>query len=208
MEITKIRKTAYQLLSQAELSTYAQNVANNCVSGTFESVRAEVNAVRAASEAFATALAAARSKDTVKVGIKNEKQTELINALNTLVNAVEAMPEFSTVILLEAGFSPYKRRSNSTGDLENPSIVRAESTGKRGELKIEVEDTNGEAFKQFCFEYSTDQGRVWHNGRYSGRRSFVWNNLPASSDVQLRCRVTGTRDRISDWSAVYVAAVL
>jgi hypothetical protein len=212
MNNPKILKSEYLRLSQEGLSIFSENVVKLCLSGIYIAVLTQVKALSIASDEYRVALLDAAGKERTKVYLKNEKKKALINALNLLATMLEVQPEISLTFIWGAGFKEQSDKTVVTrskeASFEVPKIITAESTGKRGELRLELEPNKSVGFVQFAFEYSNDKGEVWHNGTYSTGSKFVWERLPSSSDLMIRSRSLGTRKRRSDWSSVQLVAVL
>jgi hypothetical protein len=209
MRNLKIRKSDYQSASQEQLSIFSDNIALKGTSKNYQSIAPQFEVVRDAATNFRNALNDAVTRDQVKIAIKNEKKALLINALNVLVFMIETHPEVSLVFILEAGFQVRAEAvtSNRNAELGAPLILRAESTGVRGELRLEAEIADKTSVTQVIYEYSADQGQTWQNGKYTKGKSFVMSQLPSINNLMIRSRATGTRERVSQWSPVLVADV-
>jgi len=92
--------------------------------------------------------------------------------------------------------------------LHPPEIVRAFSTGKKGELRINLRNFFPKAVRTHAFEYSLDQGASWKNGEYNSNRTFVVNGLPHAAEMWIHVKSLGSGAAKSGWSEPMVVAVL
>jgi hypothetical protein len=205
----RIRRSDYLNAQQEALSIFSDNVAKRCIGDSYKSVAQYANVVAEASVNYRNALLEAGTKDRVKISIKNEMKKLLIEALDVLVFMMEKQEEMSLVYVLEAGFQ-VRAESNSgnrNAELSAPKIIRAQSTGVRGELRMSVEFEDKTIIRQVNYEFSEDQGLTWKEGKFYNGTSFIWSQLPSMNNLMIRSRATGTRERISPWSPVLVTDV-
>jgi hypothetical protein len=210
MTIVKIIRSEFTRAKRDALATFSENVAVKTTVGKYGAVAKESELVRRLTMEYRTALTEANGGDKAKTIILNDVQEQLVAALKTLATLIELQPEASELYYVEAGFSvtAEKKSSNNKTQLDTPQILKSMSTGIKGELRMEFEEIKDSGFRKFSLEYSADQGATWQNGTYTGRRKFLYANLPSSADLLLRARAIGTHDRLSPWSAVVSSAVL
>jgi hypothetical protein len=208
MKDLRIDRSVYRQAQQDELSIIADNIGVLCAEKSYESVSTESRAMVVCADEYRVALREAEGNDKFKNAVKKEKKKQLIKALNLLATVIEMTPDLTESYIIGAGFTPRSATTRkSNGVLGIPTILRASSTGVRGELLMQIELTDRQGFSQLAFEYSIDKGETWKNGMYSGSMKFTWTQLPSSYEMLIRTRTIGTRKRKSEWSEVVTTAV-
>ena len=113
-------------------------------------------------------------------------------------------------LIVNAGFTVQQDtgiRYNSK--LPTPIITRAVSTGKRGEIRIVVDDqVPSSLVATHAIEYSLDRDSGWTNGAYHSYRNFVAEGLPRAQQLWLRLKSIGHGSNKSEWSEPVLVAVL
>jgi hypothetical protein len=210
MKIPKIKRPDFTDSNQEGVAIFAENVSVKCVGGQYKAVANEVANVSSLSSTFRGALTDASGGDKAKGIIAKTIFAQLVTALKTLATMLELQPEASELYYVEAGFNVVeeKKVSYNRTQIVTPLILKSMSTGIKGQLRMELDEIKESGFRKFSLEFSTDQGATWQNGKYTGRRKFVYSDLPSTSDLMVRARAIGTHDRVSPWSTVVTAAVL
>jgi hypothetical protein len=208
MQDPKIDRSFYREAPQDELSIIADNIGMLCAHKSYDVVSIQSKAMVVIADEYRVALREAVGNDKFKNAVKREKKKQLIKALNLLATHIELVPDLTESYIVGAGFKPRNAAvKRSGGVLAIPTILRASSTGVRGELLMQIELTDRVGFSQLAFEYSIDQGETWKNGTYSSSFKFTWTQLPSSNEMLIRTRAIGTSKRKSEWSEVVTTAV-
>lgn len=205
---SKISRRHYRRVPQSELIAYSENIlARTKNVEAFAFMQSEVQALETPHEQFRIALAASLNGGRAEIAHKNQQMKALVAALDQVANALETRANGNPTMILDAGFSVVPL-SNRVDAPETPEILRIGSTGRKGEVQVQLDDADPRAVLTHGVEYSEDQGQTWHNGTYRSQRRFVLENLPSSSALFIRIRSIGRSDRLSKWTEPAVVAVL
>ena len=210
MANSKIARQAYRRTRQADLASFADNVFNR-TNGVpaYATIQPVITALSAPLTRYKETLAAARNRGMSEVLAKNLARTELLRQLEAAANAVETLAADNPQIIVDAGFSVQQNTGQRyTGELPPPVILRAYSTGKKGEVRIMLDDVIPGAVRTHAIEYSLDRGTGWQNGEYNSRRSFIAKGLPHSPELWIHLKSIGNGDNKSQWSEPVAVAVL
>lgn len=206
----KIARTDYQRAPQNELSTFAAHVVSRMKGvKAYESLDSLVQSLDAASATYRAALTAARSRSTAEIHAKGLAKFNLLDLLNQLATALEALAGDDSQLIVETGFSLVQSSGlRYAGKLPAPVIRRASSTGRKGELRLNIANTFPQAVRMHAIELSYDRGQTWQNGNYNSHRVFTLTNIQFSSELWVRVAALGAGDSRSTWSEPVVTAVL
>lgn len=209
MSKVKITRTAYQR-SGKFLAAFAENVLKRTLNAApYQSIQAQVEPLPALISTYQNALAAAHNKGKSETTAKNLSQAALVRQLDSIASALETLAGDDVQLLVDAGFSVQQSLGLRYSDrLPQPLIQKAESTGKKGEIRVVVDDIVPRAVLTHAVEFSTDQGITWQNGTYNSYRNFLVQELPPGRELWLRLRCIGHGANKSEWSEVAIVAVL
>jgi hypothetical protein len=210
MANSKIARQAYRRTRQADLASFADNVFNR-TNGvpTYATIQASITALAPSLTHYKETLAASRNRGIAEVLAKNLAREELLRQLDIVANAAETLAGGNPQIIVEAGFTIQQSSGQRyTGELPPPVILRAFSTGKKGEIRISLDDIVPTAVRTHAIEYSLDKGSNWQNGEYNSRRNFIAKGLPHSPELWIHLKSVGHGDKKSQWSEPTVVAVL
>ena len=127
-------------------------------------------------------------------------QKKLVDQLDVVSDALEELAAADLQMIADAGFIiQFPTRQRYTGALPAPTVLRAGSTGKHGEVRVVLKDTYPEAVLTHCIEYSSDQGQSWSNGFFHNRQNFVIEDLPYSPNLWLHIKSVGQGNTVSKW---------
>ena len=207
---TKIARQTFRRAAQSELVPFADNVLKRikdvAAYSTLQPLAAQVSVAR---DLYAVALAAARNRGASEILAKNLSKAELLKQLDLLADGLAALAEGDTQRIVDAGFSPQESTSlRYSNQMPAPVILRATSTGKKGQLRIVINDFIPKVVRSHALQYSLDKGVTWKNGAYNSRRNFVVHKLPHSPEMWLQAMSLGIGDHKSEWSEPTVTAVL
>jgi len=206
---TKVFRRAYQRIRQAELASFATNVLNRTKGeADYAFIQTDITALEAALQAYQTALAAARNRGMAEVVVKNEAQKALLTVLDRIADAFDLKAELSPALLTGAGFSLQQPPVRFAGQIPVPEVLKVNSTGRKGEIRVQLTDEMPNVVLLHAMEYSQDKGSSWQNGTYHNRNRFIVGGLPAGTDLLFRFKSIGRGDNKSDWSEPLMAGVL
>lgn len=205
----KVFRRAYQRIRQADLASFARNTLHRTKEVTeYAFLQTEATALATALLQYETALAAARNRGMAEVALKNEAQKRLLGALDKIADALDLKADSSPTLLTGAGFTLQQPSARFSGRIAAPEVLRVGSTGRKGELRVQLSDETPGAVLMHAMEYSEDKGTSWKNGTYQNRNNFVVTGLPAHSDMLFRFKSVGRGDNKSNWSEPVAAGVL
>ena len=205
----KVFRRAYQRIRQADLASFARNTLNRTKEvPEYAFLQTEATALATTLQQYETALAAARNRGMAEVAVKNEAQKSLLAALDKIADALDLKADSSPTLLSGAGFTLQQPSARFSGHIAVPEVLRLGSTGRKGELRVQLSDEMPGAVLTHAMEYSEDKGTSWKNGTYQNRNHFVVGGLPASPELLFRFKSVGRGDNKSHWTEPVVAGVL
>lgn len=181
--------------SEPAFAQFASNVLNH-VKGSSKLPTLQTVAdtlLQPACEDYAAAIQAAADGSRTRIAEKRVCRQTLLSALETVARQLNAVPDLSEILILEAGFQP--RRQKTLG---------VAAIGQVDHLKVRAGEQSGEAVVEFDrvpnaygyhLEWSADGGEHWTNGTFSTSRRSVMNGLPVRQDVWVRAYALGSRQR-------------
>ena len=208
--LTKIARQAYRRIRQTDLATFADNVFNR-TNGVpaYAAIQSAIMALADPLSRYKETLAASRNRGLSEVLAKNIAREELLEQLETVANAVESLASGNPQIIVDAGFSmQISTAQRYNGELPQPVILRAFSTGKKGEVRLVVDDIIPNAVLTHVIEYTIDKNGAWQNGYYNSRRSFTLKGLPNTTELWIHLKSVGHGESKSEWSEPVLVAVL
>lgn len=208
MIAVKIARQAYQRGPQTDLATYADNLVVRMSGTAYAPLDAQVRNLASACQRYKDALVAARNRGASEVLAKNLARTELMRHVNELADGLERMSGNNRQLIVDAGFSIRQSNNLRYSRLPAPNILRAFSTGKKGEIRVVLDNLVPSAVRTHAVEYSLDGGNAWINGTYNSRRNFVLEGLPHTPELWVHVKSIGNGANRSDWSAPVAVAVL
>jgi hypothetical protein len=204
-----INRRTYRDATQANLALFAENVLMRTKGvAEFAFMANAVEALEGPLSQYSRALARAQNRGRAEISAKNDARELLKAALNAIADQLENHPDIGDTLILEAGFETTGNNRNTALAPSAPKVLKALTTGKKGELRIVLSSDmlSGTRYFHAC-EYSEDQGQTWQNGVYRPSRSFVLQDLPSSNQLLLRFRTIGPGGRVSNWSEPSSAVV-
>jgi hypothetical protein len=210
MKKVKVFRKMYRRASQGVLIPFAEHIVTQIrAQEAFKPLLPEADALEMAIQKYARALSDAQSGSKASMVSKNTHKTLLVEQLDKVAEAVDNIAKGDVQLIVDAGFSPPPQNLQKYTDvLSAPTILRAVTNGKRGELNIRLNDDYPAMVRMHILEYSTDRGETWHNGCYNSYQKFVLRGLPHSPELWLKACALGTGDARSEWSAPVVTPVL
>ncbi len=210
MSTVKVARQAYRRARQNDLVSFSENIITRMTgSATYATLQPQVQALSDAVTRYAETLAAARNRGMAEVLAKNLAKAALVAQLDVVASALDIVVAGNPQLIVDAGFPvPQSPGQRYTGKLPAPAILRAFSTGKKGEVRVLLDDFAPEAVLTHAIEYSEDRGNTWKNGEYHSRRKFVVNGLPHAADLWLHVKSVGHGNNRSEWSEPVAVAVL
>lgn len=194
-------------MPQSALIAFSENIIARTKAAKFASLQPDAAALESAIEQFRSALAASLNGGKAEVAHKNRQLQTLLAALDQITDGIVQYAGDDPAELLAAGLAATQALSRSE-QLEAPEIIRIGSTGRKGEIQMQIESAAPNAVLTHGIEYSDDQGQTWKNGSYRSRRRFVLDGLPSAAALLIRVRIIGRADRLSKWSEPALVAVL
>jgi hypothetical protein len=209
MGSTKISRQHFRRLPQAQLAIFTENVVTRLKNNpVYSALQTQVAALETTDQQFSAALAAARSGGRAAIVAKDQLREQIFAQLNTLADALDVLAQGNELMLVNAGFEVKNNMTRSPKVLNAPQVIRANSTGRIGEVQVYLSDESPNWVRQHGIEISSDGGATYQNGHYDSRTRFVLTNLPREKNVMLRFRALGRGDLKSPWSEPVFVAVL
>jgi len=211
MSSLKIARQSYQRARQSTLAAFAKSViARTTGVDEYRDLQAQVQPLAGLLDDYQNKLSVARNRGRAEILAKNLAQTALIKQLNMVATALEELAQDQEQLIVSAGFTVQQETSfRYNTKLPTPIITRATSTGKRGEVRIQVDDqVPAYAVATHAIEYSLDRESGWINSTYHSHRNFVADGLPHAQQLWLRLKSLGHGNSKSDWSEPVLVAVL
>lgn len=210
MATTRIARQAYRRARQTDLASFADNVFNRTNNvPAYAPLQPVITALAVPLTRYKETLAASRNRGMTEVLAKNLAREELLRQLDLVANAVESLAADNLQIIMEAGFTTQQSTGQRyIGELPAPVILRAFSTGKKGEIRIMLDDIVPAAVRTHAIEYSLNRESGWQNGEYNSRRNFILKGLPRASELWIHLKSVGYGDNKSQWSEPATVAVL
>ncbi len=209
MSPLKIARDMYRGATQTDLVAFTENVLQRTSGPAYESLQNQREPLTGLLADYYTKLTAALNRGTAEMLARKNAQLALLEQLDTFATALETLAKQNEHLIVEAGFRVHKSRNLRTDvELPVPLILRAISTGLKGQIQVVVDDqTDARKVATHAFEYSTDREH-WTNGTYCSRRKFKVSGLPRAQDVWVRLRSLGYNERRSEWTEPTLVAVL
>lgn len=210
MAIKKIARQAYRRLPENELYHFIDNVYRRMKEvPAYASLQVRVDALFIPLQQYVSALAAARNRGISEILVKNLMRKTVIGLVDELVPELEILAAGREQLIVQAGFRVQLANGArfKGGVLPAPQIVRAISTGKKGQIRISLKNTFPRAVRTHAFEFSLDQGLTWSRSEYNSNINFVVNGLPHAPDMWVRVRSLGAGTNKSEWSETVIVAV-
>lgn len=206
----KIARQAFRRARQTELAAFADNiVARMSGDAAFQPLQTELQTLAPACSKYKEALAAARNRGISEVLAKNLAHADLVRRLNSMADALESFAGDNPQPIVDAGFSVQQSSGQRyAGRLPAPRILRAVSTGKKGEIRVIVDNVVPNAVRTHVIEYSLDRGNAWANGEYNSHRNFILGGLPHTPELWVHVKSVGHGANRSEWSEPVPVAVL
>lgn len=136
-EPIKVLRGEYVVPQQAELASFAANVARRTAGvAIYAPVETQTTALNAALQAFTEALADNRRTGQAQTVAENLAKKVLVDALNALAVAIGRYAGGDPLYVVQAGFSLWKTRIDYAGPVAAPVNLRANGTGRRGEVRL------------------------------------------------------------------------
>lgn len=197
-----IKKSAFQILPQADLATFAQNVVNRMTEQPeYAAFLPKVQALQTQTNAFVTALAQSAQGGADRVVAKKEAMAAVMQSLNELADDLNYHATGQASWVVNAGFSAKESRSNRVKrNLLPPVSLRAVPQQVSGELELRYVLPEPRLVRITGLEYSLDNGVSWQNGTYSSGQVMRVQGLPSGKWVVFRLRSIGSQQRQSGWS--------
>ena len=205
---SKITRRVYRTLRQADLMSFAENVLNRTKTNpAYAALGPEVQTLETYLRDYTQLLAKARMGSPEDTLAKEYAKKKLREHLDVVASALESNAANDALFIVNAGFTPRAQSQRFTGPVEPPRNLRASGTGRRGEIRIGLEDPMPGIVRTHALEFSLDQGASWQNGTYHSKSNFVVTNLPHSPELWIRVCALATRGRKSEWSEPVMVAV-
>ncbi len=205
----KIARNMYRGATQTDLVAFTENVLQRTGGPAYQALQTQREPLTGLLADYYNKLTAAMNRGTAEMLARKNAQLALLEQLDAFATALETLAKQNEHLIVEAGFRVHKSRNvRNDGELPVPLIVRAITTGVKGQIQVVVDDqTEARAIATHAFEYSTDREH-WTNGTYCSRRRFKVSGLPRAQDIWVRMRSLGYNERRSEWTEPVVVAVL
>ncbi len=175
----------------------------------YEALQTRIESIRELLDRYNASLVAARNRGISEIMVKNRNHRNLIELLNLLAADLEIAAADNEQLIVDAGFDLRAERGPAfSGKLPPPEILKAGSTGRRGEVRLVLKNAFPRAVTMHAVEYSADLAESWRNGSYHSRQIFTVEGLPSSGNLMIRVKGLGNAGRKSEWSDPVLVAVL
>lgn len=199
----------YRRARQSALATFAESVLNRTQSNpAYQTLQPQVETLAVSLTTYRNALAAAQNHGRAEISAKNLARTDLRRRLHALAGALETLAADDPQLIFDAGFSTKQSTTVRLLQLPKPSILRAFSTGKKGEIRVQVEDETPGSTLLYALEYSLSRDGGWQNGAYHNHLQFTVGDLPRADELWIRIRCLGRKGLKSEWSEPMSVSVL
>lgn len=205
-----ITRRDYQRMPQAKLAIFAENVFRNTNGiADYQNFQVRVGDLGAALALYKVVLLDAVKGGESQVLAKNIAKLKLIENVDKLLTSMEVSEGITPQMIVNAGFTlKSKPAPVFAGKLPPPEILRAVTTGNRGQIKVSLKDAFPQAVALHALEYSPDQGVTWINVNYYSSRNFIVDGLPSLTEILIRVKALGRGGNKSEWSSPVMVAVL
>jgi hypothetical protein len=143
---------------------------------------------------FDSSLTAAQTGDRVKIAIKNDNRSKVIDVKHRWARYVELEANGNRTIMMSAGFDVSKERS-STVELEQPQNLKVIDGKNPGELIASCDGVPGA--KSLIFQYTTDplsDSSLWFS-EPTTRSEFTFKGMKSGQKYWFRVIAVGSNDQ-------------
>ena len=165
----------------------------------YSSVQEQVTDVMTANAAYTEAAADAAGGDHTKLLIRRDKRKLLEHALIVLALKMQVEGGENLAYFTAVGWTVRLRNLRTRAPLDAPSIQFLRQGVKSGSFRG-LSSPLPKGFEQMVIQYSDDDGETWKLAGYSTGRKFKVEGLPIQMGYLIRIAMTGTHNRMSDWS--------
>ncbi len=191
---------SFKNLSEPEIILFADNVIQQTTTNAiFASLKSVVDPVRGGYDVFKTAFNIARNGGSTLVADKTKKHKELLVALAELAKGVDDIAKGDKDIITASGFKPSNEAQmlESLGIPQNFKVYNELENGVITQSWDKVERKTGYLLQMR--EFGTD---IWQQVAAPTAATFTMKGLKRGLHLEFRVCATGTRNIVSEWSAI------
>jgi hypothetical protein len=196
-----VKRTAYKLLKQDALASFADNVFTRMSTmPEYQQFTAAVAVLGEKLNLYKESLAQAVNGGIDRITAKNDRQADVFKALDTIGDALNASYTGSDMWIVNTGMELQRERSSTSIPLDPPFDLRVTTGGSAGEISLSFRVAERKRILNNAIEYSFDGGTTWKNGKYTSTTRVRLSGLPSRQDMLFRVRSLGSLERQSGWS--------
>lgn len=163
----------------------------------YETVKTEVEEVKATFDVFDAACVAAANGGTTLTQAKNAAKVTFLKALDSLGTALQLTVQEDLAYITNAHYDYRTQPSRSDAPLPDPELDFVLAGVLSGTVDGKVKEFP-KGVKAIGIEYSKDGGLNWQNGAYSTGKKFTVASLAVRQDYLIRVLFHGTFQRTSN----------
>jgi hypothetical protein len=210
MKITvlpKVKRSSFTRLSASGLSEFTHGVVN-ATKGieAYKIIETPVNDLTTALKNLDTINAERFNAGKLDTQKRNIAVSAVLEHLQQIARMLEAHANGSADFLVNAGFQCIAGGgAHRPVQLSVPVITQLRPTLVPSQIEVNLAKCRGA--RSFAFEFSYDNGTVWHNGAYASklRNKFTVNT---NQEVMVRTKAIGAGAIVSDFCAPLTCKVL
>jgi hypothetical protein len=193
--INRSFKRGAQAKCYDEGSTIYYSMNNNAA---FAAEQPLIDVLKVKREAYDVAKAAAATRDSLKVGIKNDCFADFTDQLDRIADVIEMRADGDVRIVQNAGFVALTTASRTISDfLEVPDNFKVTNEDRLGVVKASWK-RDPDAINYGLEWMEVKEAATWQNGTYSTSSTALLTGLPSGKYVMVRLYSIGRKGRKSD----------
>ena len=211
MKTIKVRRTSFRELNQSKLANYADNVVKKTTGKPdYDVIRTLLDQLNTVNTVYTVSLGDALSRDKAAVVAKTDDKKAVLAALEQIATGLEMNANGSELYVVRAGMEVHKQRTVHTSEMPPVTDLVLEATLIAGQMlvKFKYPASYRRQVETFAVEWSADNGQTWTNGTYKNAVRITVSDLPNRTEVIVRVRALGSRERKSPWTVSNTAFVL
>jgi len=186
---------SFSRYTDAELSAKAKEIESSVTSNpNFVGAGDTLTKLGTARTEYDESLVMARTGDTTKIALKNEKRKNLIDVLTELARYVEMAANGNRSILLSSGYEISKEHPTAV-TLDVPQNIKLSDGNESGELYLTINSVNGA--KSYMYQSSVDpltSESIW-TSETATVSDHTFKSLPSGKRIWCRVVAIGSNNQ-------------
>ena len=187
--------TSFSRHSDAELSTKSNEIISSVTGNQyFQDAGDLITSLVKAKQEYDENLVGARSGDSQKIAVKNEKRKILVAQLIELARYIEMVAKANRPILLSSGFDITKERASAV-TLDEVQNLKLSDGNESGELYCTITSVNGA--KSYLYQYTADPitaESIW-TSETATVSSHLFKGLPSNKRIWCKVVAIGSNNQ-------------